>query len=150
LNKAYSYEEMMKMAGESEFRQTVDVNSSLLVAPVHMLEAVKSLLRKPELPLKDVINCVYHSLAQSYAQAIEELNALTGQKISRIQIIGGGSQDDYLNKLTAEYTGLPVQKGPVEATAMGNLIAQMIYAGTFPDVAAARECVARSVAIKGE
>jgi rhamnulokinase len=148
LDQRYSYEEMMKMAGESEFRQTVDVNSSLLVAPANMIEAIKSLLHEPHLPLKDVINCVYHSLAQSYAQTIEELNALTGKKISSLQIIGGGSQDDYLNQLTAEYTGLPVQKGPVEATAIGNLIAQMIYAGTFPDVTAARKCVERSVAIK--
>jgi rhamnulokinase len=144
LNKAHSYDEMMKMAMESEFTQTIDVNSSLLVAPDNMINAVKALLRNPNLPLKDVINCVYHSLAQSYAQATQELNALTGRKVSSIQIIGGGSQDDYLNRLTAEYTGLSVQKGAAESTAIGNLISQMIYDGVFSDVTEARKCVGQT------
>nr|AGS52523.1 rhamnulokinase [uncultured bacterium contig00005] len=145
LHKACSFDEMMTMAMGSDFAQTIDVNSTSLVAPENMSGAIKALLKKTDLPLEDVISCVYHSLAKSYAQAVEELNALTGGKMRSITIIGGGSQDCYLNKLTAEYTGLPVRTGAVEATALGNIIAQMIYDGVFPDVTEARKCVAQGL-----
>lgn len=71
---------------------------------------------------------IYHSLAQCYAGTAEEIEALTGKQYPEIHIVGGGANAQYLNRLTAEYTGKTVEAGPTEATALGNLAVQMIAA----------------------
>ena len=65
-----------------------------------------------------------------------------------MHVIGGGSNAKYLNELTAKYTGIPVYAGPGEATAIGNILAQMMGDGTFTDLKEARNCVAESFGIK--
>jgi rhamnulokinase len=72
---------------------------------------------------------VYTSLAQCYKTAIDDLEKITGIKYPSISIIGGGSKDQYLNTLTAKYTGKTVFAGPAEATATGNILLQMQAAG---------------------
>jgi rhamnulokinase len=72
---------------------------------------------------------VLDSLALRYASVIETAERLTGRAIPGIHIVGGGSQNDYLNQATAEATGRPVLAGPVEATAAGNLLVQAIACG---------------------
>ena len=69
---------------------------------------------------------------------------MTGRTLDTLYVVGGGSRDDYLNRLTAQATGKRVYAGPSEATAMGNLLVQMLRAGEFPDFAAGRAAVARS------
>ena len=86
---------------------------------------------------------VYKSLAECYADAIRNLSDITGKEYTSVNIVGGGSQDLYLNALTADATGLDVFAGPVEGTAIGNLIVQMIAGGEFPDLASARKAVVR-------
>lgn len=127
LDKKYSYDEMMNMAKQSEFKELIDPNAKEFVAPEDMVEAIRTYLGKPQLPIEDVLSSVYHSLANSYKNAVETIGAIADKKIDRINIIGGGSKDSYLNELTSQYTGLPVITGPTEATAMGNLIAQFMY-----------------------
>ena len=83
-----------------------------------------------------------------YRDAIQELSALTGKKYTSINIVGGGCQDNYLNELTAKMTQLPVYAGPVEGTAIGNLALQMIEAGEFESLQAARDAIRRSFEIK--
>jgi rhamnulokinase len=124
LDKKYTYDQMMEMAMKSNFTKTLDPNDQRLVAPENMIEAVKECLGCPELPLADVINSVYHSLAQSYVNVVNEIEKITGEKVDSINIVGGGSKDKYLNSLTAKYTEKPITAGPVEATAMGNLKTQ--------------------------
>jgi len=126
LDKKYSYDEMMKMAMSSDFAETVDVNAPEFVAPENMVEAIRTKLDKPDLPIEDVLSCVYHSLSQFYAKSVKELESITGKTFSGIRIVGGGSKDDYLNQLTAKYTEKDVYAGPVEATALGNLISQIM------------------------
>ncbi len=126
LDKKYSYDEMMQMAKNSEFTETVDVNASDFVAPDNMVDAIRNYLNKPNLPIEDVISCVYHSLSQFYAKSVKELESITNKTFSGIRIVGGGSKDEYLNELTAKYTGKNVFAGPVEATALGNLISQIM------------------------
>ena len=65
-----------------------------------------------------------------------------------MNIVGGGSRDGYLNQLTANATGLPVYAGPTEGTALGNLMVQMLAAGDFPDLAAARKVERQSFPIQ--
>ena len=132
---------MMKMAINSTFYETVDVNSPEFVAPESMIEAVKEKLQKPDIEIGDLINCVYHSLAKYYAKSVDELEKITGKTFSGIRIVGGGSKDEYLNYLTAKYTKKDVYAGPVEATATGNIISQIIYDNKDFDLKTARELI---------
>jgi rhamnulokinase len=77
----------------------------------------------PEEPAA-VARCVFDSLALKYASAIEQAQSLTGRNVGSINVVGGGSQNDLLCRLTADASGLPVVAGPVEATAMGNVMVQ--------------------------
>lgn len=148
LGKRFSYDEMMEMAMKSSFRETIDVNAEEFSAPPDMIEAIRSYLGCPELPLGDVLNAVYHSLAKEYARSVRELEALTGKEARCIHIVGGGCVDVYLNKLTREYTGKPVFAGPKEATATGNILSQMMAEKAGFELENARELVRRSFEIK--
>ena len=144
LDKKYTYDEMMDMAMSSSFTELIDPNAPDFVAPDNMIEAVRSYLKKSDLPLKDVLNCIYCSLAASYDKAIKEIEEITGKKVSAVNIVGGGCQDQYLNKLTAQYTGKPVFAGPIEATAIGNLISQLMHIDSSLTLEKARETVKKS------
>lgn len=124
LDKKYTYDEMMQMAEKSTYKKTFDPNDQRLVSPDNMLEAVKACLGEAELELGDILSSVYHSLANSYAKVVREVETITGESVDSITIVGGGSKDTYLNRLTAAYTGKEVVTGPVEATALGNLKTQ--------------------------
>lgn len=140
-NKRFSYDEMMLMAKNCDEFKIIDPNSPLFTAPGNMLDAVRTYLSDGELCDEAVINSVYHSLAKSYARTVSEIEEISGKKIEVINIVGGGSKDSYLNELTAEYTGKRVLAGPVEATAVGNLISQLIYSGEVSSLEEARELV---------
>lgn len=127
LGRKYSFQEMMDMSRESKYTKTFDPNDPRLVAPENMIEAIQECLGEKELPLADIINSVYNSLAASYAEVVKEIETVTGETVDCINIVGGGSQATYLNELTEKYTQKPVTAGPVEATAIGNLKAQFDY-----------------------
>lgn len=126
LGKQYTYDEMMQMAKKSHYTRRIDPTDSAFLAPENMVDAIRTFLGEPNLPLQDVLSCVYHSLAESYRSAIEELEEICGKKIRSIHVVGGGSKDEYLNALTAEYTKKRVFTSLTEATAVGNLISQMM------------------------
>lgn len=127
LDKALTYDEMMLMAIGSGFKEKIDPNAPCFVAPDNMIEAVRTYLGKPDLPLFDVLSSVYHSLAESYKTAVEEIEKISQKEIKSIHIVGGGSRDKYLNLLTAQYTGKKVYTGLTEATATGNILSQIMY-----------------------
>lgn len=148
-----SFDALERAAREAEnFPSRVDVNHSCFLAPDNMGEAVRALCRQTGQPepgsLGELASCVYHSLAESYAASVKELSVLTGKRYTAVNVVGGGSRDGYLNQLTANATGLPVYAGPTEGTALGNLIVQMLAAGEFPDLAAARKAIRHSFEIK--
>ena len=147
------FPELARLAQENEtFSGRVDVNHSSFLAPESMATAIDNYLQTagqpPALSLGMRLACVYHSLAESYRGTAEELAQLTGKAYSRICLVGGGSQDEYLNRLTAATCRKTVTAGPVEATALGNALSQMLADGLFPSVAAARAAVAQSFAIR--
>ncbi len=148
LNKSLTYDEMMHLAEGCDDYTYFDVNDPALVAPDNMIEAIRAVVARPELPLESVLASVYHSLARSYKNAIAEVEHLTGRTIDTIRIVGGGCQDAYLNRLTGVYTGKTVTAGPVEATAVGNLVAQLIGDGVCADLAEARALVVKSFDIQ--
>ena len=98
--------------------------------------------------LDEVLAVIYYSLAEAYRDTLDELEARTGRKLGALYIIGGGSQDTYLNELTAKISGRQVFTGVIEATATGNLLCQMLATGVFADRREAREVVARSFDVK--
>ena len=130
----------------------VDCQDDSFLSPDDMVEAIKDYCRKtnqqvPE-TLPELACVIYNSLAKCYAEKLKEIENLTGKKYDKIHIIGGGSNAGYLNELTAKYTGTAVYAGPGEATAIGNILTQMIGEGEFKNLAEARECVAKSFEIK--
>ena len=148
-----SFAELEAAAREaSGFPSRVDVNDGCFLAPESMTDAVKAFCartgqRVPE-TVGELMACIYRSLAQSYAETVRELGALTGRRYTALNIVGGGSKDGYLNELTAQAVGLPVYAGPAEGTALGNLMVQMIETGELPDLEAARKAERRSFTIQ--
>ena len=130
----------------------MDVNADVFLAPESMIKAIqlecaRTMQPVPQTP-GEPAEVIYQSLAESYAKAIKELERLTGIPYDEIHIVGGGSNAEYLNELTAEKSGLRVLAGPAEATAIGNLAAQMIAAGVFADYREARTCILQSCEVK--
>lgn len=127
LGKSLSYDEMMHLAQNSRYTRQIDPNDPAFLAPESMTEAIKAALGDRDLPLGDLLKSVYLSLAHSYDDAIRTIEKLSGKEIRNILIVGGGSRDGYLNRLTAEVTGKKVWTGLSEGTAVGNLAAQILF-----------------------
>ena len=144
--------EICEQASHCTIPSIVDANDDRFLAPANMTEEVQAACREsgqqvPE-EIAEVASVIYNSLAQCYAKTIKEIEEITGQKYDRIHIVGGGANAEYLNILTAKATGVPVYAGPTEATAIGNLAAQMMSAGELKDLKDARACVYKSFEIK--
>ena len=144
--------EICARAAKETIASRIDVNDARFLAPENMTEEVRRACREAgeQVPqtIGELAAVIYHSLAQCYAGTAEEIEALTGKQYPKIHIVGGGANAQYLNRLTAEYTGQTVEAGPTEATALGNLAVQMIAAGEFEDLRAARACIADSFAME--
>lgn len=147
LDKKYTYDQMMQMAMESDYKKLIDPTDSSFLAPENMIEAVRNYLGEPELPLCDVLSSVYHSLAASYKKTVEEIEKISRKQITAIHIVGGGSKDVYLNKLTSEYTGKKVFIGLMEGTALGNLASQIMYSDNI-NLTKVREIIKNTFDIK--
>ena len=153
LNNEYSFNRLCELAAQAgDFPSRVDVNDGRFLAPDSMIEVVKGYCAETAQPVPETVGqltcCIYQSLAESYGRAVQELEEITGRTYSRIHIVGGGSKDTYLNALTARATGKPVYAGPVEATALGNLLVQMLAEGELNSLAQARDTVHTSFAVQ--
>ena len=117
--------------------------------PASMLDAIRIHLKETAQTMPDrpagIAKIILDSLAFRYASVIRRIELLTQEKIEDIQIIGGGSQNSYLNQATANATGLLVAAGPVEATVIGNVLVQSIASGRFASLAEARQYVGKNV-----
>jgi rhamnulokinase len=156
LGDKYSFAELENMARETEKKAgpgwTVDVNKTRFFSPTSMINEIKDEYKAtgqkiPESP-GELAYCVYTSLAQCYKTAILDLEHITGKHYPSISIIGGGSKDNYLNSLTAKYTGKSVYAGPTEATATGNILLQMKIMGNPAVSSGFTELVRNSFEIK--
>ncbi len=123
------YSELVKEAEHSSLDSSFDVDDARFMNPEKMSEAIVSYLKEEnqELPITkgDFMRCVCISLAKKYAEVKTQMERCTNKKINKIYIVGGGSKNQLLNRLTAEYTGCEVIRGEVEATAMGNILVQL-------------------------
>lgn len=123
-----SYGHLLSEAENSACESMIDVDDAIFVGPDDMAAAIAGYCtaRGMAAPATqgDFVRCTLRSLAMRYKKGIDSLNAILGKPVRRLRIIGGGSQNAMLNRLTSEATGLPVEAGPVEATAIGNILVQ--------------------------
>jgi rhamnulokinase len=147
-----SFDTLADYARQSSYNGIVEVNGDAFFAPESMSRAVARKCADagfpPPVSIGDTLRCVFCSLAAEYAKSVRELETLTGRAFTSISIIGGGSQNDFLNQLTASASGLPVYAGPAEGTAIGSIIAQMLISGELPDLRSAADVIRRSFEIK--
>ena len=126
----------------------IDPDDLRFLHPRSMLVEVRSALEEqgqdpPEDPAV-MARLILESIARRTVQILERLQTVTGRSLSGVHVVGGGSQNDFLNQAIADASGLPVRAGPVEATALGNVCLQAIQAGELADLAEARRAVAHS------
>jgi len=152
------YAELVKLAQASRCNCIFEVNDERFVAPDSMVDAIRNAcleqctestctMPAPQ-SVGDFARSIFLSLAKSYAKTMNDLQELTGTKFDSVNIIGGGSQNTYLNQLTANACKLPVYAGPTEGTALGNIVSQMIASGVLSDYKAARHAIRQSFDIK--
>lgn len=148
----YSYGYICEQAQKQSVPSIVDCNDDMFLAPPSMIGAVKEFCEKTgqQVPQNEweIAAVIYNSLGKCYGDTIAQIEEMTKKQYGCIYVVGGGSNADYLNQITADYTGRTVYAGPGEATAIGNLLVQMLYHQKFKDLKEARECVKKSFEIK--
>lgn len=153
LNDAYSFSEFVKLAQKEEpLRFILDPNDPCFANPEDMLEEIKSYIRRTNqgeiTELGQALRCVYDSLALSYQQVKLALEDVTGRKYSTINIVGGGCQNEFLNQMCADFTNSKVIAGPIEATALGNAIMQLVALGEIETIEQGRQIIKASETLK--
>jgi rhamnulokinase len=146
LGQTVDYEELLNELTTRRDHQTlIYPDDERLFNPPSMTTAIAEQLIESGLEISAapaaVAGTILDSLALRYASIIRSIESLTGERIRGVQIVGGGSHNDYLNQATANATGLPVLAGPVEATVIGNMLVQSVTAGRFATLAEARRHV---------
>lgn len=144
--------EICEMASGCDISSIVDCNDDRFLAPASMTEEVRAACEEsgqqaPE-GIAETAAVIYNSLAKCYEAAVKEIEEMTGVHYGSIHIVGGGANADYLNRLTAKATRRTVYAGPTEATAIGNIAAQMIAEGELANLREARSCIYDSFSIQ--
>ena len=151
--KEYSFAQMEAWAKEcTPFRSLINPDDPSFATPGNMPEKVREYCRRTNQPVPEsvgeVIRCIYESLALKYRYTAEAIQTLVGKKAKVIHVVGGGTKDGFLSQMTADACGIRVLAGPEEATAIGNLMMQLIAAGEVADLKEARRIVADSFEVK--
>ena len=149
----YEMPELLTLASAAKsFTTLIDPNDPLFAPPGGMPQRIRAYcvergLTPPQTDGEYAI-CILNSLAHAYKKTLAEISAVTGRTIEVIHILGGGSQNDLLNQLTADICGMTVKTGPVEATLFGNIAVQAISAGVVANLTQARALIAKSFTSK--
>lgn len=149
LNNKYSFAELVDLAKEyKDFSSVVDVDDDRFLKPENMIEEIRNYCRetnqKVPKEVGEIAICVFNSLGHSYKNAINNLEEIFEKEFKRINIFGGGCQNNLLNQVVSNITNKEVLAGPIEATAIGNLVAQLISVGELKDLEEAREVIRKS------
>ena len=153
LENKYSFAELVDLArAKVDFISIVDVNDDRFLKPENMIKEIQDYCietnqKVPE-EVGEIAMCVYNSLAHCYKKAVSNIEEIFERKFKRINIFGGGCQNNFLNELVANVTGKEVIAGPIEATAIGNIAAQILSQGIFKDLGEARQAIKKSFDIK--
>ena len=144
-----SYDELESMARASEqFRCFIDPDASDFSAHGDLIDKIKAYCKKTNQPVPltigQIVRCIYESLVMKYRLALEQISACAQKSFEVLHLMGGGSKDGFLCELASESIGIPVIAGPVEATALGNIILQLIALGEINDVDEGRKIIAET------
>jgi rhamnulokinase len=147
--ESFSYTELTDMAAQAPaFGPLVAPGDARFLKPGDMPGRIQAFCRETGQVTPEtrgaIVRCALESLALAYRRTAERLDALLGRRLPAIHVIGGGSQNRLLNQFTANATGRPVIAGPVEATAIGNILVQALALGHVSSLAQGRELVRRS------
>lgn len=152
-DRKYSYNELEMMARESEkFRSFIDPDASELSAHGNLPDKIRAYCkntgqRVPE-TTGQLVRCIYESLALKYRLALEQIGECTGKNFDVLHLMGGGTKDGFLCELAAQSLGIPVVAGPIEATALGNIMLQLIALGEIESIEKGREIIAETEKVK--
>jgi len=144
-----SYDRLTELAAQAPpLRSIIDPDHGEFLKPGDMPARIRAFCRRTGQPVPEsqgaIIRCTLESLALKYRWVLERLEEILDYWLSPIHIVGGGSQNALLNQLTADAAGRPVVAGPVEATAIGNVIVQLMALGYVDSLAAGRRLVEAS------
>ncbi len=146
-----SYSEIATAAERSEpFRSVINPDAPCFANPPSMTEAIADYCRRTGQPVPESVGqyarCIFESLALRYRQVIDMLKTLSPHPIEKLYVIGGGARNEMLNRFTADATGIPVETGSSESTALGNVMMQAKHAGVAGSVAEMRGMIRASLA----
>lgn len=149
----YSFAQLVEMARrEKEFISIINVDDGRFLKPNNMVEEIQKYCQEMNQPVPktpgQVAKCVFDSLVVSYQKAIQEIEEIVGKKFSQINVIGGGCKNELLNQMIADVTGKEVYAGPVEATAIGNIVVQLMALGDIQTLDQARTIIKRSFPLR--
>jgi rhamnulokinase len=142
----YNYGELTALAAnEISFRSIINPADPRFLAPTNMPDEIAAFCRETDQPMPETpaqfTRCIFESLALLYRQTLQQLEKLTGEKIEVLHVVGGGAKNQLLNQFTADACQIDVLAGPVEATALGNIMIQAITLGEVADIASARTLI---------
>ncbi len=144
-----SYDELVELAcGVEPFRSIVDPDDGSFARPGPMADRIRDFCRSHGEAIPEnraqLLRTVFDSLACKYRLVFDQLAAFTSKPLTELRVVGGGSQNDFLNQCTASALNCQVHAGPVEATSVGNILMQLRGAGEIDSLESGREMVQRS------
>lgn len=144
-----SYDELEGMAKASEqFRSFIDPDAPDFSAHGDLIDKIKAYCKKTNQPelltIGQIVRCIYESLVMKYRLALEQISECTNKNFEVLHLMGGGSKDGFLCELASESIGIPIIAGPIEATALGNIVLQLIALGAIKDVDEGRKIIAET------
>jgi rhamnulokinase len=131
------------------FRSIINPDDPRFTNPPSMVKAIQDYCRETNQPVPDgykqIARCIFESLALRYREVVDYLRELAPFPIEKLHVIGGGTYNKYLMQMTADSLGIPVITGPVEGTAIGNIMLQAKAAGLVTDIFQMRRIIADSI-----
>lgn len=151
--KDYSFNDMEQLARKSEpFACFIDPDAPEFATAGSMPQKIQDYCKKTNqsIPQSDgaLVRCIYESLAMKYKFAINQISENTEKSFDVLHLLGGGTKDAFLCQMTANSLGIPIEAGPVEATALGNILLQLIALGDIKDIDEGREIIKAQENIK--
>ncbi|MFP6670081.1 MAG: FGGY-family carbohydrate kinase [Pirellulaceae bacterium] len=151
--RQYDWPDLVEQATASEpLISLINPDAASLIVPQDMPEAIVDLCKTTSQPVPDshgaIIRCALESLALRYRMVLSDLEQLTGASVETIHIVGGGTQNRLLCQMTADACNRQVVAGPVEATAIGNIVVQLVAQGAVQSVREGRELIRQSFPVE--
>jgi rhamnulokinase len=148
--QVFTYDDLTQMAkSAAPFQSFINPVDPVFINPGDMIGRIQEFCWKSKQPVPqneaDIARCIFESLALEYRQVVEQISSMTGRSLDVIHIIGGGARNSLLNQFTANATSRKVITGPIEATAMGNILVQAISSGQIASLEEGRDVIRRSV-----